>query len=486
MNPDHGDAIYCPALNLDQLSRRRFLAGCAAGAAGLTLHPWAIAPCFAIADESLIPPDKAKVRLVFTHVPPQEATWPNIGYDYEGRKKELTARLMKACPDIDFVPVTVTSATEAKRILAADTDTDGYLVYMVGIWTGAASEIAASGKPTLFVDDLFAGSGEFLTAYAAAQRKGLKVAGVSSSRFEDVSDAAKSFACLKKLRASTVLDITEKEQLWGDPKAIQEVWGTRVQRLGVAEVNQAYERVDRSQAEKWAKQWIRKAQKVVEPSRAEITKSGCMYLALEELMRQHHAQALAIDCLTLFYGGKLPAYPCLGLFQLNNDGLVGACEGDLLSTLTMLLMTYLVNRPGYISDPVIDTSKNQIIYAHCVASNKVFGPRGPSNLYHIRSHSEDRKGAAIRSLMPLGEMTTTLQFNPTRKEVVMHQARTVANLDEDKACRTKLAAEVKGDIRKLMTEWDRWGWHRVTYYGDLRAQVETISALMGFKVIIEA
>ena len=37
-------------------------------------------------------------------------------------------------------------------------------------------------------------------------------------------------------------------------------------------------------------------------------------------------------------------------------------------------------RPGFISDPVIDTSKRQIIYAHCVASNRAFGPdrRGQS------------------------------------------------------------------------------------------------------------
>ena len=86
--------------------------------------------------------------------------------------------------------------------------------------------------------------------------------------------------------------------------------------------------------------------------------------------------------------------------------------------------------------------------------------------------------------MPLGELTTTLKFHAPRKEVVIHQARTVANIDEDKACRTKLAAEVK-DLKKLLSEWDRYGWHRVTYYGDYKRQVETISALLGFKVIEE-
>jgi hypothetical protein len=60
----------------------------------------------------------------------------------------------------------------------------------------------------------------------------------------------------------------------------------------------------------------------------------------------------------------------------------------------------------------------------------------------------------------------------------------VANIDEDKACRTKLAVEIK-DPDKMLAEWDRWGWHRVTYYGDYRRPVEALSALLGFNVTIE-
>jgi len=175
-----------------------------------------------------------------------------------------------------------------------------------------------------------------------------------------------------------------------------------------------------------------------------------MYLAMFNLMQKHNAQAITINCLGGIYSGRMVmAYPCLGFMQLDNDGLVGACEADQRSTITKLLMTYLVGRPGFISDPVIDTSKNQIIYAHCIAPTKVFGPDGPSNPYHIRSHSEDRKGACNRSLMPLGQMITTIQFDHNKKQVIFHQGKTVANVDEDKACRNKLAVEVKGDIYKL-------------------------------------
>ncbi len=153
----------------------------------------------------------------------------------------------------------------------------------------------------------------------------------------------------------------------------------------------------------------------------------------------------------------------------------------------MAIVTALTNgRPGYISDPVIDTSTNQIIYAHCVAANKPFGPKGPANPFEILTHSEDRQGASLRSVLPVGYMTTTLEFAPDRKQILFHQAKTVDNIPEDRACRTKLAAEPVGDIEKLFRQWDRWGWHRVTFYGDLKEPIFALADALNWEVIEEA
>ncbi|UCE98901.1 MAG: hypothetical protein JSV82_06865 [Planctomycetota bacterium] len=470
------------------LNRREFLGGCAAcvaGFAGASVFGIKLAMAQAAAAGSS---EKAKVRLIFTHEPPENATWPYIGFDYEGRKKELTDKLRKACPYIEFLSDTAKNTDDAKKILEADKEVDGYLIYMLGLWTQAPQTIAASSRPTLFVDDLYGGSGEFLSAIADARRKKLKVTGVSSTRFEDVVEAVKCFDCIKKLRSSVILNVGAGPDWWGHvpAKVIEQDFGLRVVDITFEQLDEAYKKADQAEAVKWADRWMKNAEKIVEPSRQTIEKSGAMYLAMRDLMNRHKAQAITVNCLGGFYGGHMTAYPCLGFFQLNNDGLVGTCEADMVSTFTTLIMAYLVKRPGYISDPVIDTAKNQVIYAHCVAPNKVFGPDGPTNPYHIRSHSEDRKGAAIRSLLPLGEMTTTVQFDPQKKKVLLHQGKSVANIDEDKACRTKLAVEVKGDIDKLLNYWDQWGWHRVTYYGDLKRPVEHIAALLGYEVVEEA
>ncbi len=507
------------------MNRREFLTGCAAcvaGAGSLGL----LLPGRAAAAEG--DGRKPRVRLVYTYVPSTKPIWPNIGYDFEKRKKELTAQLTAACPGIEFAPLTIHSVNEAKKILAEDSGVDGYLVYMLGLWTRAPQLIGAAGKPTVFVDDLYGGSGEFLIANAAARRAGHKVVGVSSSRFEDVAGVVRCFETLKKPGASVDdfmaaanaarrkafgragdLECLEDKVKTAEPgevlkrlkestilvvgrpnppmsQGIQEVFGTKVIPIDFEELHAAYEQADKDEAAQWADRWIKAAEKVVEPKRDELVRSGAMHLGMLALLKKRNAQAITINCLGGFYGGHIKAYPCLGFTQLNNDGLVGACEADQKSTISMLAMTYLAGRPGYISDPVIDTSKNQIIYAHCVASTKVFGPGGKSNPYHIRSHSEDRNGAAVRSLMPLGYMTTTVEFDALRKQVLLHQGKAVANIDEDMACRTKLAVEVKGDIDKLLNEWDVWRWHRVTVYGDLKEPVRALADALKMELVEEA
>ena len=151
----------------------------------------------------------------------------------------------------------------------------------------------------------------------------------------------------------------------------------------------------------------------------------------------------------------------------------------------MTVMAAIIGRQGFISDPVIDTSRNAIIYAHCVATTRPFGPEGAANPYRIRSHSEDRKGAAIQSLLPTGYMTTTLEINPTSRQVIVHQAKTIGNNQSDMACRTKLEAAVKGSLEKLTENW-LMGWHRVTFYGDLRDCVGELSQRLKFELIEEA
>ena len=440
---------------------------------------------------------KARVSLVFTHRPAEEkaCVWPYEGYDYDKRKNQIIRNLKTNCPDIEFMPVTLCKAEQAEALVKESKNIDGYVVYMLGIWTGAGNVIARSGYPTIFVDDLYGGSGELLTSLSNAKKEKLPVVGIASSNFQDVANAIKLFKVIRSMKEAKILDVVDAEQRGGITplssytNSIKELFGTQVIKMSSDELISYYNAVNESEADKWADKWINEALKVVEPSRDNIVKSAKMYLALKRAMEDRGANAVTVDCLGLLYKNKLPAYPCLAFFQMNNEGLTGVCEADLDSTVTQLLMRYLTGRPGYVSDPVIDTATNQIIYAHCVASNKVFGPAGPSNPYLIRSHCSDRKyrsEASVQSLMPLGEVVTTLKINVLEKAMSIHQGRTVANVEEDRGCRTKLAAQV--DAEKILDNWNKkanWGWHRVTFYGDWKRQIMKLATLLGIRMFEE-
>ena len=520
-HPSIGCACCC--------NRRHFLAkGC--GLCGGAIAGGLLGrPVLAASEQT---PARPRVRLVFAcwAVKQDRPTWPHIGYDFAGEIQRVTSELGRLVPQVEFLHAVAHSPEDAKKLLAADTADriDGYLVYHMNNWIQVMQPIIASGKPVLVGDFSFAGSGGFNLYTAALRRSQRNFSVVASTKLEDLIESARCFELLKK--GSTPADFvaacdrTRRErtpsaaatacqddtlkigsiggclgamkrskllivggQLGSLAGQIHDRLGIEVQEVGFKEFAAAYDRTDRDQARELAARWRATARGIDIPE-AETTleKSARQALAQRAFLKERQAEGISINCLGGFYGGHLTAYPCLGFVELLDAGLVGACEADALSSVTMIALKHLVGRPGFISDPVLDTSKRQIVYAHCVAPTKMLGPASQSNPFEILTHSEDRRGAAVRSFLPLGYMTSTLKIHPTRQEILFHQAKAVENVVNDRACRTKLAGEVVGDMEKLFTFWDQYSWHRVTVYGDLREPIKELAAALKFKFVEEA
>lgn len=506
------------------LNRRQFLTKCAAcvPAAGLLAAP-----------KQLSAADKktpTKIRIIYSLHAPKQARpdWPNVGFDFQPVMNRINKELEKRCRGFQFLTSLATGPEQAKQILEEDksADIDGYLVYQMNCWNRVVQTMATSGKPVLYADFQYAGSGGFLVYTAGFIRsKTPNVGFVASSNMRDLVKAVKCFTvvkkggspadfvaatakvrtestpkpgnltckpdklktispkeCLRQMKESRILAVRSQESGPAAP-----MMGIPVEKVSFAEVNEAWKAADKDEAAAIADRWQKEAKKIEDVSRETLEQSAAMYLAEKAVLKKHNANAISINCLGGFYGGHIHAYPCLGFHELNNEGLIGACECDLRSTATMVTVTALTQgRPGYISDPVIDTAKRQIIYAHCVAHNRPFGPNGMKNPFEILTHSEDRQGASVRSILPEGYMTTSLEFEQSRKQILFHRGKAVGNDRNDRACRTKLAAEPVGDIEKLFREWDQWGWHRVTFYGDLKEPIYALAEEMGYKVLEEA
>jgi hypothetical protein len=508
------------------MTRRSFVSSCAACAACVSIAPITLAnTSFSHAYAGR----KLNIRILYSlHAVVQaQPDWPNIGYDFKPEMDRINAALAKHFPGVTFHPALAKGPEEAAMIVETDTKgtVDGYIVFQMNCWNQVVQTVAKTGKPVLYADFQFAGSGGFLVYNSLfLNEKRTNVGFVASSRIEDLFAAVNCFAVISKGgSAASFAEITAKARMGSTPdsghhpmlsnsiqaisagegirrmrdskilavndqnaRIAEPVMGIPLEYITFSEVNEAWKAADRDEARSITDRWKKSADEIIGVPEETLETSAAMYIGMKSVLKEHHADAITVNCLGGFYGGHIHAYPCLGFHELCNEGLIGACECDIRSTATMLAFNIMTNgRPGFISDPVIDTAKRQIIYAHCVASNRVFGPQGQANPYKIMTHSEDRQGASVRSILPVNYLTTTLEIDGTRKEILFHQAVALDNDPNDRACRTKLCAEPRGDLEKLFTMWDTWGWHRVTFYGDLKEPVYELADALGWKVMEE-
>jgi len=472
---------------------------------------------------------KVRVAAVFLANTAIREIWPYPGFDAVGRQREVLAALKEGCPEIDFVSVTAKKPDDVKKALALAAEVDGYLVYVMTLdWTlgRAITDIGVLGKPMLVANEFLGGCGVFLTSYGELCSRNIPAAAVSSTRLRDLVVVARQFAAVRELGVTPMVFARRCEQVYRstfpsrgkedcaeDPVVLtdigdcverfrkasflivgrgnsgreQDFLGATARYVDFDELGRLYEKVDMDQAREWAGRWRGAAESTAGPEGEAVDRAAAVYLATLELLKKYNTDSVTMNCLGGFAAGKLPAYPCLGFMQILDDGGQGVCEAMADDTLSMLMARILTGRPGYVSDPALDTSKNQIVYAHCVATTKVFGPKSESNSFRILTlHNRDPRGACNQSFLPSGYMTTSFRTNTARKQMIIHQAQAVDNLVSEYGCRTKLVAGVRGDIGKLFDQWGRFGWHRVTVYGDVKEPLTQFGRALGLEVIEEA
>ncbi len=260
---------------------------------------------------------------------------------------------------------------------------------------------------------------------------------------------------------------------------MQEVFGLELVRRDPQELSAYYEKVSEQEAEEVAERWIREAKRV-ECTRQAVINAARLYLAIKELAEEIDAVSITPDCGTLLIAGCLPALPCLGFCQLLNDGFTATCESDLDSNISALLGCSLFGRPGFVSNHCLDLAHKWVIYLHCMAANKLYGPDGVSAEFDIVRHGESHFiGAVPRVRFPAGEDLTTI------KKLALRHGRIVGQMVDEKACTTKVAVE--SDAERILEnyDWMTFGWHRVSFVGDWRKELIAAARLAGLEVVKE-
>lgn len=421
---------------------------------------------------------KTKVKVARLYMGTSHGLWPKPNLDF---KKEIRfyesefAKLKSELSDVDFVvDELVTSPEEINRIKGRLKGVDGILAihFNIGI-RPILNEILSAGQPTMVFALPYSGHGWVGFGDLRKQPLGAKMDCILSSDLQQLAVAIRPFRALHHLREAKIVNLTTRS-FSEYASNIKGKFGTEIKQIELKRMLDVYASVKDSEAKAEAERWIKNAERIVEPSSEEIFKSSKLALAFEKLMDEEEATVMTVDCYGTMWDRtiKLPAYPCLGFARLNNMGLGGICESDLRSAMTHILFQGLVGRPGFISDPTVDESRNSIILAHCLGTPKMDGPDKPAAPYKLRTVMERREGVVPQVQMRLGQKVTQaiLIGIDALRYFTGEIVETPVSLQDDRGCRTKIAVRVDGDVTNLWKNWTS-GLHRQTCYGDITREL---------------
>jgi L-fucose isomerase-like protein len=222
------------------------------------------------------------------------------------------------------------------------------------------------------------------------------------------------------------------------------------------------------------------AKRVVEPTWQDSLNSARAYTTAKRLLADEQANALSMDCLGMVGAKLVPTPPCGGWTLLQDLGVTCGCEADLFGAASLMLTSYLLDRPGYMNDPVAETVKNLLIAAHCTSGTRLYGFAQKPVPYILRSHSESALGISVQVLWPVGATVSLIRFSDTN-QLIIDTGTVVSNVDTPPAggCRTSLEIRMHNveDCRDVL------GFHQVVTLGDHRRVVEAFCQLYGINVV---
>jgi hypothetical protein len=417
---------------------------------------------------------------VVRHKPPYWLGWPGTAYDVEGAR----VRYLQACRDSARAvgaslseiaePIeTVEAATERAAALSAERpDAVVLVVQHMGVWPWV-DIIAKSGVPTI----VFAPVGTAFTGHVLeiSRRPGVHV--ISSLDTNAITQAIRMVRAKKQLEHTVLLVVAGEER----KEEVIEHLGIRVKRIPRATLHELFARMpENDETYEVARAMRRGAEKIVEPTKQDTINAARSFQTAKRLLRDEGANAITTDCLGMVTAKVVPTPPCMAATLFQDAGVTYGCEADVFGAVSLLLSSYLFEKPGFMNDPVPETVKNLLIAAHCTSGTRLNGFDEEREPYVLRSHSESNIGVSMQVLWRIDQPVTLVRFTGPR-ELIVDSGRVVANVQTPPAggCRTnfEIAMNDVEDCRDVK------GFHQVVFYGEHRRDVEAFCQMYGIRAV---
>lgn len=425
--------------------------------------------------------------------------WPGTAYDIKSRQADYT-RIMTAAAKKLGVDLQITSEPipdvpkmEAFLTECAQNPADGVIIVSMCLNTSwPVINHFITKRPAHLPTVVFSPMGtSFLnhvqTAKAAA--KGTRTFIASTPDIEWLGFGVQMLSTLWRMKTTRICVVQGQK-----PRDIVlESVGTTLHYIHFTRFSDEYKKVEESpEVRAMASYYTRHAKKIVEPTKADILNAAKTYVVCRRLMEAEGCHGIAVDCLPHVKGRTAPP-PCLAFSKLNDEGVVAACQADWPAALSLRLVWLLLDRPGFMQNICVDTTRNRLVGAHCTSPIRLAGPDQPAAPFLLRSHAESDLGVAPQVLWPVGQPITIMKFSdaawwqspkpekPTAASILLGTGRVVQNIDNPPSggCRTSLAVEVDGveDVRSL-----HFLHHQLFVLGNHKDRLRAYCELAGLEV----
>lgn len=169
-----------------------------------------------------------------------------------------------------------------------------------------------------------------------------------------------------------------------------------------------------------------------ETTERDLLDSLKIYLAINQICQENNCTCATVRCFSIIE--KLKATGCLALALLNDEGIDAACEGDLQSLLSMILVRRITGMPSFMANPSAMSKDNHTTtFAHCTV------PTTMCRRYGFRSHFESQCGLAVAGEFSPSEVFTIFKWGGEKLDrFFVEEAVSVVAPSNENLCRSQL------------------------------------------------
>jgi L-fucose isomerase-like protein len=301
--------------------------------------------------------------------------------------------------------------------------------------------------------------------------------------YQDLNNYLMALSAKKKLAQTKILILNADYPHWGrflcrvhgGSEAIKQKLGIELEYVKSEEVIKRWENVSAERTRPVVENWMKEAERIVEPEEKDLVAVAKLYLVMKDLLEEKNAKAI-----TMAYGESPLPVPCFAYTNLRDEGVPSACEADIISLLSMIMLNYVAEKPCFMGNTFVDATDGTLVITHCVCPRKMEGYNANPEPYTLRRYHREKFTGSLTAFvkMEIGREVTICRLSGDLKSMLIARGTIVDCVDSDADiyCRIKTKVKIKNPKEFIHKTT---GNHHVMVYGDYREQLRKLNEILG-------